>query len=119
MIIIIVIIIIIIIINIINIYFPFVWSLHFGGKQWNVGVRQGGELGSLFVLMSLAIVTPRREKRAGFCTLCFLFCPPPPTKMFLFKRSTFFALNCSFFPNKMLDTQPRPQGFSLKKWVEL
>ena len=76
--IIIVIIIIIIIIIIINIVFPFVWSLHFGGKQWNVGMRQGGELGSLFVRMSLAIVTSQREKRAGFCTLCLCFAPPPP-----------------------------------------
>ena len=89
-----IVIIIIIIINIninINIFFPSVWSLHFGGKQWNDCMTQGGELGSLFVLMSLAIVTTRREKREGFCTLCF--CPPP--------------LKC----------QPRPQGFSLKKWV--
>ena len=65
-------------------------------------MTQGGELGSLFVLMSLAIVTTRREKREGFCTLCF--CPPPPpTKMLHLKRSIFFALNYSFFPNKMLD----------------
>ena len=65
-------------------------------------MTQGGELGSLFVLMSLAIVTPRREKRAGFCTLCFCFAPPF-TKMLHFKRSIVFALNYSFFPNKMLD----------------
>ena len=73
----IIIVIIIIIIIIINIFFPSVWSLHFGGKQWNDCMTQGGELGSLFVLMSLAIVTPRREKLAGFCTLCFCFAPPP------------------------------------------
>jgi len=73
--IIIIVIIIIIINNIINIFFPFVWSLQFGGKQWNVGMRQGGEIGSLFVPMSLAIVTLQREKRAGFCTLCFCFAP--------------------------------------------
>ena len=104
MIMIIIVIIIIIIINIninINIFFPSVWSLHFGGKQWNDCMTQGGELGSLFVLMSLAIVTTRREKREGFCTL--YFCPPPPTKMLHLKRSIFFALNYSFFPNKMLD----------------
>ena len=63
-------------------------------------MTQGGELGSLFVLMSLAIVTTRREKREGLCTLCFC---PPPTKMLHLKRSIFFALNYSFFPNKMLD----------------
>ena len=93
---IVIVIIIIIIIIIINIFFPFVWSLHFGGKQWNVGMRRGRELGGLFVLMSLAIVTPRREKRAGFCTLSFCFAPPPPPT----KNKTYVVVSIAMFPQR-------------------
>ena len=75
--IIIVIIIIIIIIIINNIFFPFVWSLHFGGKQWNVGMRQGGELGSLSVW---AWPSWRHKERSvqAFVHYAFVLPTPPP-----------------------------------------
>ena len=96
-----IIIVIIIIIIIINIFFPSVWSLHFGGKQWNDCMTQGGWTWWFVCPNELGHCDATKREAWRLLCIMLLFCPP--TKMLHFKRSIVFALNYSFFPNKMLD----------------